>query len=77
VVLGARYMTAPLWLLRLNFWSAIITTAATFAIAKYKGSELENWLKSEPFRRLDSNIIPYKSESKMMDKLADVLVDVG
>ncbi|QHB56927.1 hypothetical protein GRB31_18100 (plasmid) [Ralstonia solanacearum] len=77
VVLGARYMTAPLWLLRLNFWSAIITTAATFAIAKYKGSELENWLKSQPFRRLDSNKIPYKSESKMMDKLADVLVDVG
>ncbi|MBB6583997.1 T6SS effector BTH_I2691 family protein [Ralstonia solanacearum] len=77
VVLGARYMTAPLWLLRLNFWSAIITTAATFAIAKYKGSELENWLKSQPFRRLDGNKIPYKSESKMMDKLADVLVDVG
>ncbi|CAJ0892817.1 T6SS effector BTH_I2691 family protein [Ralstonia flatus] len=76
-ILSARYLTAPLWLLRLNLVSGLLTVAATFVIGKLKGVEWENWLKAQPFHKASSTKIPYKSEAQMMDKLADALADIG
>ena len=73
---SARLITTPLWLLRTNLCTAVITGILSMAIGKLKGEAWSNWLQAGPFRRGDSKKIAYKSESEMMDKLADALADM-
>ncbi|CBJ40371.1 conserved hypothethical protein (plasmid) [Ralstonia solanacearum CMR15] len=73
---GASYLRAPLWLVRFNLASAIVTVGLTFSIAKYKGKDLDNWLEAQPFHLPGSKKIKYKSEAEMMGKLVDVLIEV-
>ncbi|MGA3944375.1 T6SS effector BTH_I2691 family protein, partial [Ralstonia nicotianae] len=74
---GSYFMKAPLWLLRVNFATAVITTGLTFAVNKYKRSDLNNWLEAQPFRLRGSKKIPYRNEVQMMERLSDVLVEVN
>ncbi|MDR2852262.1 MAG: hypothetical protein LBV61_04275 [Burkholderiaceae bacterium] len=88
VIVGARYFTAPLWLLRLNLVTLIATIALTEVISRLKGDAWANWLQAQPFRAdlihlkdapqtaTQNTKLLYKSEQEMMDKLADALAEM-
>lgn len=76
VVIGARYLTAPLWLLRFNFYTLIATVVATVVIGKLKGDAWANWLQAQPFRKAESKKIPHGSEKETMSKLANALAEI-
>jgi hypothetical protein len=77
VIAGARYATAPLWLVRLNLTTMIATAALTTAIGALKGDAWANWLQAQPFRKIDSEKISYNSEDRMTRELADALAEIG
>ncbi|MCY1233052.1 hypothetical protein D9M72_455700 [compost metagenome] len=76
VLIGARYLTAPLWLLRFNFVTLIATVALTVVIGKLKGDAWANWLQAQPFRKAGSKKIPHGNEKETMSKLADALAEI-
>ncbi|MCY1230111.1 hypothetical protein D9M72_425100 [compost metagenome] len=77
VIAGARYLTAPLWLLRFNFVTLIASVAITMVIGKLKGDAWANWLQAQPFRKAESKKTPHMSEKETMSKLADALAEIG
>ena len=76
VVASARYVTAPLWLVRFNFVTAIASGVTTIAIGKLKGDAWANWLQAQPFHQANSRKVPHSSDKVTLSKLADALAEI-
>lgn len=74
---SARYVKAALMLTRLNLVIAVATVVLTLVINKLKGEAWVNWLKSQPFRKQNSQKVPFSSEDETLDKLVDALAEIA
>ncbi|SPA56467.1 T6SS effector BTH_I2691 family protein [Cupriavidus taiwanensis] len=73
---SAGFHKVPIWLTRVNLITAIVSVALTAIIAGLKGKAWINWLNAQPFRHASSKKLPFVSEEKMMQGLAEAISEI-